>query len=65
MSPLEKLSDRTWAVILLLAGLAVSGLMVVKAFSNPSPATTVLGFIIAAALVARGIMRLRSAPPPA
>ncbi|MEJ7598945.1 MAG: hypothetical protein WKG01_13640 [Kofleriaceae bacterium] len=65
MSPLENISDRTWAVILLLAGLAVSALMVINAFSNPSPATTILGFIIAAALVARGIMRLRSTSPAA
>ena len=60
MRMIESISDRTWAVILLLAGLVLSALMVIKAFSDPEPAATILGLVIAGALVARGIMRLRA-----
>jgi hypothetical protein len=64
---LEQISDRTWAVILLLGGLALSVLMVIKAFSNPEPMISILGFVIAGAMIARGVLRLRSSqttPPP-
>ncbi|HEY5936088.1 MAG TPA: hypothetical protein VIU61_15670 [Kofleriaceae bacterium] len=61
---LEQISDRTWAVILLLGGLALSALMVIKAFSDPEPMISILGFVIALAMIARGVMRLRASQIP-
>lgn len=63
---LEQISDRTWAAILLLGGLALSVLMVIKAFSDPEPMISILGLVIALAMIARGVMRLRAShtPPP-
>ena len=57
---IERIPDRAWAAVLLVVGLAMSVLMVIKAFSDPEPLMSVLGFVIAGALIARGIIRLRA-----